>query len=190
MMLVKPWIDGGGDWSYVHSVWAHWQTWNSAVIALFASLLAVYVVRYQDEQQRERKLMAARALLPAVLSDLSTCIEKLAKFYLDTFSYWQLPDEGHDREDRPHPPFFEDDHIAEAFSKCMEVAVPHEVKLLAKVLSMRQYILARTSSEYNDRSLVREELWRANIQSQLLELAEMRVYVGRLFDYGRELDRL
>ncbi|MBJ4011329.1 hypothetical protein JGD23_22805, partial [Salmonella enterica subsp. enterica serovar Kentucky] len=71
MMILKPWFDGGGNWSYVQEVWSHWQTLNAAMIAFTASLLAVYAAKYHEEQNRESQLLAARALLPQTLSDLT-----------------------------------------------------------------------------------------------------------------------
>ncbi|MFM2598566.1 hypothetical protein [Vibrio fortis] len=185
MMIIKPWYDGGGEWLYVHDVWSNWQTLNAAMIAFSASLLAVYAARYSEEKKRQRQLIAARAMLPQALSDFTQHTTNLASFYLETYDFWSTGQNN--PTDRPTPPKQSIDGAVAIFSNCMQQANIEVVEMMAKVLSMNQYISARAESEYNDSFLVRKAMWKLNMESQLCELGEMQALINRLFSYGREL---
>ncbi|MFN3014431.1 hypothetical protein ACK1CN_00700 [Vibrio coralliilyticus] len=185
MMAVKPWYDGGGDWLYVHEVWSNWQTLNAAMIAFSASLVAVYAARYSEEKKRKRQLIAARAMLPQALSDFTEHTTNLANFYIQTYEYWRIEDTA--RDEKPVPPEPSINDAVAIFSNCMQHANIEVVEIMAKILSMNQYISARAQSEYKDRNLVRRASWRFNIESQLCELGEMQALINRMFSYGREL---
>ncbi|EPN4955266.1 hypothetical protein ACT0HV_003254 [Vibrio diabolicus] len=185
MMIVKPWYDGGGNWLYVHDVWSNWQTLNAAMIAFSASLVAVYAARYSEEKKRHRQLIAARAMLPQALSDLTQHTTNLARFYRETYDYWRTDQTT--RDEKPVPPKQSINGAVAIFSNCMQHANIEVVEMMAKVLSMNQYISARAQSEYNDAFLVRRTVWRLNMESQLCELGEMQALMNRMFSYGREL---
>ncbi|MGF1768989.1 hypothetical protein L4D06_16600 [Enterovibrio makurazakiensis] len=185
MMTIKPWLDGGGNWSYVQGVWSHWQTLNAAMIAFAASLVAVYAAKYQDKQKRESQLLAARAMLPQALSDLTQNAKELAQFYKGTYEFWQADPPRQSK--KPAPPKLNIDSATVIFSNCMQHANIEVVEAMADVLSMNQYISARAQSEYSDISLIRKSVWRMNMESQLCELGEMQAKINRMFDYGRKL---
>ncbi|MCZ4372319.1 hypothetical protein O4H50_10995 [Vibrio diazotrophicus] len=192
MMLIKPWVDGHGRWAYVQGVWAYWQTLNAAMLAFLASLFAVYAARYHENQSRTRQLLAARAILPQALSDLTTHVSALASFYSNTYRYWNRKEHITDNDafTTPKPPEPISNDIANALSNCMMfVSSPKQLHLMANVLSMNQYITSRAWNGFADESQLHEgELWTINTSHQLLELAEMYSYVSRLFDYGRDLE--
>ncbi|WFB47867.1 hypothetical protein [Vibrio coralliilyticus] len=187
MMIFKPWFDGRGSWSYVHDVWLQWQTLNAAMIAFSASLLAVYAARYMEEKKRERLLISIRAMLPQASSDFTLHTERLSLFYRQSYQYWgnSSPKET---QEKPTPPIPQIDDAIATFSNCMQHSELPVVKLMAKILSMSQYISARARHEYTDEAVVRRASWRFNIEHQLLELGEMQALINRMFDYGRELN--
>ncbi|MCV5641229.1 hypothetical protein OFN49_40720, partial [Escherichia coli] len=59
------------------------------MIAFTASLLAVYAAKYHEEQNRESQLLAARALLPQTLSDLTKYTTEMASFYTESIEFWK-----------------------------------------------------------------------------------------------------
>lgn len=185
MMIIKPWFDGNGQWSYVQGVWAHWQTFNAAMIAFSASLVAVYAAKYHEDQKRQSQLLAARAMLPQALSDLTQNTKELAQFYKETYDFWRAGPAS--TGNKPEPPKQNIDSAVVIFSNCMQHADIEVVEAMAKVLSMNQYISARAQSEYTEQALVRKSMWDMNMEYQLCELGEMQARINRMFDYGRKL---
>ncbi|MCD9522702.1 hypothetical protein GLP14_07585 [Photobacterium carnosum] len=186
MMFIKPWLDGDGEWTYVQGVWAHWQTLNASIIAFVASLVAVYVVTYNEKQNRKSHLLAARAMLPQALSDLTINTKALAQFYKETYDYWQL--QSPKPINKPKPPKQNIDSAIAILSNCMQHANIEVVEAMAKVLNMNQYISARAQNEYTDKYLNRGTVWIVNQDTQLYELGEMQARINRMFTYGRKLN--
>lgn len=85
-MLMYPAWHGGLDYNYLHGVWYEWQTFNSAMIALIASWVAIKAAFYKDEMTQKRSMMAARALLPEAASQIFVSIirgaESLKEAYI------------------------------------------------------------------------------------------------------------
>lgn len=69
-MVAYPLYISNLDWNYVQSIWNTWQTFNAAMIALLASIIALTATMYSENKRRERDLLAAKALLPEALSQL------------------------------------------------------------------------------------------------------------------------
>jgi len=85
------------DWNYIHSVWHDWQTLNAGMLALFASIIALTAARINEEKKRQRNFIAAQALLPASLAELSDyfdgCVPLLKEWWsnLDDKKQLNLP---------------------------------------------------------------------------------------------------
>ncbi|HHG3482287.1 TPA: hypothetical protein ACPVZL_003535 [Vibrio parahaemolyticus] len=185
MMILKPWFDGGGNWSYVQEVWSHWQTLNAAMIAFTASLLAVYAAKYHEEQNRESQLLAARALLPQTLSDLTKYTTEMASFYTESIEFWKGMPKRTGK--KPVPPKLDLANTTAIFTKCMENADIDVVLVMAKILSKTQYLSARVENEYENKQSSRRPSWREDAEYQLVELGVLQAKVNRMFDYGRYL---
>lgn len=65
-MVVDPLLVGG--WHRLHKVWFDWQTFNSAMIALFAALIGVGITVYLNRSQSRAQFIVARAQLPEALA--------------------------------------------------------------------------------------------------------------------------
>ncbi|EGQ9298898.1 hypothetical protein D8X80_15205 [Vibrio parahaemolyticus] len=185
MMILKPWFDGGGNWSYVQEVWSHWQTLNAAMIAFTASLLAVYAAKYHEEMNRKRQLLAARALLPQALSDLTKYTTDMASFYTESLEFWKGMPKSTGK--KPVPPKLDMANTTAIFTKCMENAEIKVVLEMANILSRTQYLSARVENEYENNQPSRRSSWRGDIDHQLFELGKLQARVNRMFDYGRDL---
>lgn len=185
MMILKPWFDGGGNWSYVQEVWSHWQTLNAAMIAFTASLLAVYAAKYHEEMNRKRQLLAARALLPQALSDLTKYTTDMASFYTESLEFWKGMPKSTGK--KPVPPKLDMANTTAIFTKCMENAEIKVVLEMANILSRTQYLSARVENEYENNQPSRRPSWRGDIDHQLFELGKLQARVNRMFDYGRDL---
>ena len=81
-MLWRPYLDGGGEWQHIHAVWENWQTFNAAMIALLASLVAIQVARIADRRATRRRFVAASANLPQAISDLLTFFRECSNFFI------------------------------------------------------------------------------------------------------------
>ncbi|ELI5415021.1 hypothetical protein RRJ93_003232 [Vibrio parahaemolyticus] len=185
MMIVKPWYDGKGSWQYVHDVWSNWQTFNAAMIAFAASLLAVYAAKYVEERKRKRHLLAARAMLPIALSDLTSHNKKLARFFMQVYDYSQ--NKMREKESEPSLPERNINEALVIFSNCMQHESMESVEFMAKILSMSQYIHDRARSEHENRYFSTGRGYTQSIASQLCELAKMQALINKLFIYGKNL---
>jgi hypothetical protein len=81
-MIAAPWIMGGWRWSYVQDVWDRWQGVNVGILAFGASFIAFEVTRYNENRQRNREFLAARAFLPDALSELSRYFKASAAVHM------------------------------------------------------------------------------------------------------------
>lgn len=71
----------------LENVLSNWQAFNSAMIALTASVLAIYTTIYRDKKQCEREYICALAHLPLTLSSLieynENCAQVILRYYKD-----------------------------------------------------------------------------------------------------------
>ncbi|MHC3433032.1 hypothetical protein [Delftia lacustris] len=69
-MLFYPAIKYKFDWHWIHQTWMDWQTYNSAMIALIASLIAFEATVYSHRQEKINNFRAAKATLAHALNDI------------------------------------------------------------------------------------------------------------------------
>ena len=187
-MFVYPWIDGGGSWSHVHSVWMDWQTINVGVLAFVSSMVAFNISKYHTKQQREREFIAARSFLPEALSELVRYFKSSA--ILLTEAWKRTKDEA----DQCNTPLSRDvpelpTNYREIFSRCISLAEPNVAKYLSYILMQLQVHHARMENMYDafqPNSSMRE--LSVNIKSYLFRLAELQALINRIFDYSRGLE--
>ncbi|MGF1807491.1 hypothetical protein L4C31_19810, partial [Aliivibrio sifiae] len=133
-MLVHPWVSGGFDWDYVHSVWHTWQSLNVGVLAFSSSVVAFNIVKYREERRLEREFIAERALLPQALNDLSNYLERSVPVIAE--GYFRC---NQSRNERKRPleselPSPNDSYIL-IFQNCIRVADSKVADHLAGMLS-------------------------------------------------------
>lgn len=178
-MIVFPWIEG--DWGYVQNVWSRWQTLNAAMIAFGASLFVVYASQYAEREKRKHALIASRSMLPNSLSTLSEVAIDLSAFHMT------MLDQIKKKNGKPENYEFIKTDVNAAISvlkECMLYAPVSDVKMMAEVVSMTQYLQSRTDRvmKYGCSSL------KVISENELLEIAIMKSILDRLFNYARKLD--
>ncbi|MBL0633469.1 hypothetical protein [Aeromonas dhakensis] len=128
-MAIYPF--GVGGWNYLHSVWYEWQTFNSAMIALIASWIALKTAFYKDEMSNKRSMLAAKALLPEAASQIFVSImrgaESLKDVYINRYDSSELYLSSHINE-MP-------EWTISIFKECIMHADEVEAKFLFEVLS-------------------------------------------------------
>lgn len=183
-MVLAPAYIGGWSWHYVQSVWDRWQTLNAGILAFIASVIAFNISKYQENKQRERSFVAAKAFLPNALSELIGYFEKSANLLTES---WVRLD--------PHPlgpislaatvPALPDSYKA-TFSGCIEQAEPTVGEYLAKILVKLQVHHSRLSGLHlNLTTSNRGVETRENVLYYLFGLGELYGLVGKLFPFAR-----
>lgn len=88
-MFIGPAIYGAhlsrsflGMWNHVHSVWMAWQTFNAAMIALIASLIALNAARMKEMRSLEVNSRAARVMMVNSLSMLCRYLQSVSEYYI------------------------------------------------------------------------------------------------------------
>jgi hypothetical protein len=170
-MVIFPLGKGNFSWEHLHAVWETWQTFNAAVLAFFASVIALNVSRISEEKQRERDFLAARAFLPAAFSDLT------AYFKACGAALTQVWDGGTPVIVAPTPP----NSHREAFKECIRHATPEIGEQLTAILVKLQVHEARLQEVVEKRRAADKY----SVLSYLFSLAEMKVRVDKLFDFAR-----
>jgi len=188
-MIVYPWIQGGGDWGYVHKVWMSWQTLNVGVLAFISSMVAFNISKYHANQQRHREFIAARSFLPEALSDLSSYFHLSAELLVEAWG------RAVDEADRCKTPLNHEvpvlpDNYREIFGRCISLGDPEVSQFLSYMLMRLQVHHSRMTdlakSFQADSTML---IMSANIKSYLYRLAELQALVGRIFDFARGLEQ-
>ena len=180
-------------WNYVgDAIWLsdleRWQTTFAGVMALSAAFVSMYFISKQIKQsekhERERlkrKQLAARAVLPLMLSHLMTytqaCAEAL-KEALDNCVDDRLPRTAA----RPQPPAVPLDLVME-LKQSIESSPSSIGERIADILSDLQVLDARLRdiSETSDASI----LLAINIETYVLNVVELDARASSAFHYAR-----
>ena len=178
-MFVYPWTAGNWSWGHVQAVWDRWQTLNAGALAFLASLVAFNISRYNENRQRERDFIAAKAFLPSTLSGLMEYCSRSARIYQ---SLWE-PD-GRKPEPLEHPTL--PHNYREVFSDCMRHADPTVGSYLSNILVRLQVHDARLrdvtdATPSHDRGVDKHTLL-----AYVLRLGEIYALIGNLFGFARE----
>lgn len=149
-MVVYPYV--GHDFKYLHDVWYSWQTFNAAMIALLASVIALIAAFYQDKKQQDRNVKAARALLPEVANQMM----------LSSFRGASLLKEAYEKRHDVSPSFYLVGNISDAsewamniIKECIVYADESEIEFLVGVVGDWQKLKARfisMSADFNVKS--------------------------------------
>lgn len=170
-MLIFPWIDGRGSWTHVHAVWDKWQTFNAALIAFLASLIALNISRINSDKQRQRDFLASRAFLPAAFSELT------GYFKTSAASLERIWEEGVVGVGTPAAPSV----YRDIFKECIRHANPEVGEYLTSILVKLQVHEARLEDTIRgSRSADKYALI-----SYLYELGFLKVLVDKQFEFAR-----
>ena len=180
-MIVWPWIAGRGNWDYVQDVWDRWQSLNVGLLAFISSVVAFNIARYNNDRQRSRDFLAARASLPAILSSLTDYFSISANLLV---SAWQVNRASSPTLTVPVLPH----GFQSVFADCIRHAEPDVGEYLAKILArvqihdsrMRSCVDALSSPD--DASPVRY-----NLIAYIFRLGELQAMVDKLFDFARNM---
>lgn len=180
-MFFWPWISGHGDWFYVQAVWDRWQGLNVGMLAFISSITAFNISRYNAEKQRNRDFLAAKAFLPAALSELISYFVKSAKIFNQA---WEAKtDDNHELEFPELPREYKS-----VFGDCIRHAEPNVGDNLSRILVWLQIHDSRMRG-YTEQhgGNGRSRLNRLNLITYFYRLGELQALVNKLFDFARNM---
>ena len=184
-MVMYPTLNNwnmAGTWQEVQKVWDRWQSFNAAVIALLASVIAFKATTYHYHRERENNFRAAKAKLPQALSDLSIYTRECASVHRLLHA---LATRNANREEflqsvrvpaRPN-------EAIDIFVECIKYSDRHIGNYLAKILEELQVMHARIESKKKDTFIVRPAL--VGEVSCIDYIARSRLKINHLFDFAR-----
>lgn len=187
-MILAPWINYDYEWKVVQEVWDRWQTLNAGVLAFIASVIALRISKSNENKQRQRRFVAAKAFLPHALSELMIYFKGSAAFLLEA---WERVDEKHLLPLEPlalTTPEAPQDYKG-IFKDCISEADDDVAALMASLLTKLQIFNARIteveSSFKPDRKLI---VISENIRVYLYNLAELQALINNLFGFARSME--
>lgn len=187
-MIFAPWIAAGGDWGRVQSVWDRWQSLNVGMLAFISSIVAFNISRFNENKQRKRSFIAARAFLPDALSELTTYFRSSVSLLKEAWP------RSTNQEERGKTPLQTSTPVLpagykETFSRCIELAEPDVGEHLAYILMRLQVHHSRLQELA---SIFREDsrtiIGPRNIISYLYRLSELQALTNRTFGFARGLE--
>lgn len=160
-------------------MWDRWQTLNAGALAFLASLVAFNVSRYNDNLQRERDFVSAKAFLPSTLSSLMEYCSRCSGIY---GALWDT--DGHASTPIKYP-YLPSDY-REVFGNCIRYADPDVGTFLSDILVQLQIHEARlrdivTQSDAAPADVVD----RFALIAYIYRLGELYALVGKLFGFAR-----
>jgi hypothetical protein len=193
MMGIKPWFDSGFSWPHVQGVWSSWQTFNAGMTAFTASIIALYVVGYKERAERERKQVAANALMPIALSEIIGFCECNFKLLQDAYSKRNITQSKYNNSKL----YIEGEvaeistWVSEALKECIASSEKKDGKFIAGLLSDLQVMRSRLQSIHNKINSKSELLVNEHtIERHVIELAYIVAKINRLFPFARMKKRL
>jgi len=180
-MFAWPWVSGCGNWGYVQEVWDRWQSLNVGMLAFVSSITAFNIARYNAKKQRERDFLAAKAFLPASLSELVSYFKASAA----VFSLgWEPSSENRPSFVVPELP----KEYKSVLGDCIRHAEPSVGDYLSRILvwlqvhdsRMRDYV-----KQHSDENYLNPD--RLNLITYFYRLGELYALVGKLFEFARNM---
>lgn len=186
-MVAYPFCISKLDWNYVLGVWDTWQTFNAAMIALLASVIALAAATYSENQKRERELIAANALLPEALTQLiyfckhsthllNSAYENRNAPYCDSNllyvkgDFYNIPE-----------------WVSTTFHGCIITATKSDAIYMASVLAELQIIRAQLTEIHEDNNKNEELIVTpGEIISHIRKLGRFVAQIDALFPYARQ----
>lgn len=188
-MIFVPSITSGGDWEYIQLVWGRWQSLNVGMIAFTSSIVAFSISIYNEKEQRERNFVAAKAFLPAALSELTVYFKFSGLLLVEAWNQTVHRNSGESINKSPLQNQVPDQpaSISEIFRRCIEFAEPDVGNKLAYLLMClqihhsRMELIKNNFQNNNDRLIIVSR----TIITYLRYLAELQAETNRLFNLAR-----
>lgn len=175
-MIVYPAVIYKLNWFDIHQAWIDWQTYNAAIIALIASIIAYKATTYQYHKERENNYRAAKSLLPHALSELCDYLDDCAQLHA-YFYHRSLNRELNAVITTPPLP----NQAISTMVECIRFSDTTVGDYLAKIIEDLQLFQTRaisaTAQNYSPH--------RSTEIARIRELAIARFKINELFDYAR-----
>lgn len=186
-MCAYPFIRGGWSWGHLQRVWMAWQSLNVGVMALASSLIALKVVTYREDKQRERNFVAARAFLPHALSELCSYTNDCAEFLVRALRIIEVEGWQPTNLEIPGQP----SEYRQVFANCIASAEKDVAEHLAKITYKLQVHQSRLQGVADDIAAGhRVSSLRVNLLTYLMCLGEIRAMINGAFEFSRGLGQL
>lgn len=180
-MVVYPIIDSS-EWQQLQDVWGRWQSLNVAMLAFTSSVIAFNISKYSTEKQRERDFIAAKAYLPASLSELCMYFRSSAQILVQS---WRANRNAEFEADAPRlPPDYRD-----VFSQCIRHAESEVGSYLVHIiveLQVHDSRLRELAEGEAGAERIRPD--RRNILAYLFSLGKLQAMVNNLFGFARHTE--
>jgi hypothetical protein len=185
-MVGYPLLKYGYDWRELVGVWSEWQSFNAAMIAITASVIALYVTQISERKSTERKFMVASVLLPHSLGELSAYFNDSADLYTEALNCIKARKNDHSKLLEAKMPKISDDYKL-TFSRCIEYGDAQTAQFLGDLLADMQVHQARMRNVISVLSVERHSMQISviNIVSNVYLLGHLSVMVERLFPFFR-----
>lgn len=178
-MFVFPWIGSQGRWGHVQEIWDRWQTFNAGALAFLASLIAFNISKFNENQQREREFVAAKAFLPSTLSALMDYCSRSASIYGTLWGSDGSLHESFEIHDIPND-------YKEVFNSCIRHADADIVTYLSNILIQLQVHDARLRDALAQISSTQDRvLDKYTLIAYLYRLGELYSSIGNLSSFAR-----
>lgn len=185
-MVVIPAFQHSGSWERIQAVWDRWQTLNAAMIALAASLIALYATKFNERESMRRKFLASIVLLPHALSELTDYLTKSAELY--TQAGYCIEARAGDQPQllTKELPTISDTYTV-TFSQCIEYGDSQLAQFLGTVLTDLQVQQARMKNLKNALSVPHHttHFSQQNIIADAFLIGHIKVLVDRIFPIAR-----
>ncbi len=182
-MVIYP-IIREGSWVHLQSVWSHWQTFNVAMIAFIASIIALSISHVQNEKLRQRRFTSARAFLPQALSNLISYCKETYRFIDEAYQMIESNGINDVPNTLPTVPKI-DENVFLTFEKCIEHADPNVGEKLCEILRDLQVHTARINTLGDDIKNPHLIVMPENVASQYFDAAKITAYANQLYDFAR-----
>jgi len=185
-MVIVPFFLARGNLATVHDIWYHWQSLNVGMIALTSSFVAFNISRFNENKQRERNFVAARAFLPEAFSELSDYFLSSSAIYKEAWDRIQQSKDLKVQLNNSIPKLPES--YKDTFSHCIKFADPDVGNYLVNILMLLQI----HNSRLQDYAKCFKEgstsiILHGNIISHLYKMAELKALMDKIFGYSRGL---
>lgn len=163
-------------------MWERWQSLNVGMLAFTSSVIALNISRYNSNKQREREFVAAKAYLPATLSELCEYYRSSAEVFDKA---WNTPQGKEIDVAAPNLP----GDYRDIFSECIKHSEPEVADHLASILVKLQVHDARLRGlmrDHNSDGVVSPD--KHNLISYLYRLGELQAIVNKLFGFARSTE--
>ena len=181
-MIIWPWISGGGNWGYVQNIWDRWQSLNVGMLALFSSITAFNISRYNAEKQRQRDFFASKAFLPEALSELVSYLNASAEVFKLGWASGRGCGPHFDTPELPR-------EYKIVFGECIRHAEPQVGDYLSQILvwlqvhdaRMKNYVKQRGGEDCFDPD-------RYSLITYFYRLGELQALINKIFDFARNME--